>query len=287
MKAVRSGEFEVAAKFFARGLSMEPDNIHARVSLARALYLADNATAAEQQLRTALARQPDAVFALFLLGLLYDGADRHGEAMRLYHTALKHDPSHAGANYYLGNYYYREGRYAEAGKHFATVIEVDRKHVGAHILLLASREHAGITDSALAPVLRESVALLPEQQLLSLRLAQLLALSEDPAVRDPAEALRLARALVEQQPMPPQQEALALALAANGDFEQAAAIQKTLVAMAFMAMPGEVDRLSRMLSAYEDGQLPSADDFANLSVIPLPPLDIKGPFRNYLAVNPY
>ena len=287
MKAVRYGDFEVAAKFFTRGLSMEPDNAHARVSLARALYLADNAPAAEQELRTVLSREPDNVFALFLLGLLYDDAGKPAEAMRLYQLSLRQAPDHTGANYYLGIYYYREGRYAEAGKHFATVIEVDKKHVGAHILLLASREHDGITDSALAPVLRESVALLPEQQLLSLRLAQLLALSEDPAVRNPEEALRLARALVERQPMPPHQEALALALAANENFEQAAAFQKTLVAMAFMSMPGEVDRLSRVLSTYEDGQLPSANDFANLSVMPLPPLDIKGPFRNYLAVKPY
>ena len=287
MKAVRSGEFEVAAKFFARGLSMEPDNIHARISFARALYLADNTTAAEQQLREVLARRPDTVFALFLLGLLYDGADRHGEAMQLYQTALKYDLAHAGANYYLGNYYYREGRYTEAGQHYAAVIAADHKHVGAHILLLAAREHAGITDSALAPLLQAAVTLLPEQQLLSLRLAQLLALSEDPAVRDPVKALRLAQALVEQQPQPPHQEALALALAAGGDFERAAAIQKALVAMAFMSMPGEVERLSRVLSAYEDGRLPSANDFANLSVLPLPPLDIKGPFRNYLAVKPY
>jgi tetratricopeptide (TPR) repeat protein len=288
MKAVRSGEFEVAAKFFARGLSMEPDNIHARVSLARALYLAGNTAAAEQELRKVLIHKPDAVFALFLLGLLYDGADRHGEAMRLYQTALQYDPAHAGSNYYLGIFYYREGRYTEAGRHFAAVIAADQKHVGAHILLLASREHAGIADSELAPLLREAVAMLPEQPILTLRLVQLLALSEDPDVRDdPAESLRLARALVEQQPQPPHQEALALALAANGDFKQAATIQKTLVAMALMAMPGEVERLSRVLSAYEDDRMPAANDFANLSIIPLPPLDIKGPFRNYLAVNPY
>ena len=87
--------------------------------------------------------------------------------------------------------------------------------------------------------------------------------------------------------MPPYQEALALALAANGDFEQAVAIQKALVAMAFMTAPAELDRLSRISARYEEGQLPAAGDFANLTVIPLPPLDVRGPFRNYLAVNPY
>jgi hypothetical protein len=129
--------------------------------------------------------------------------------------------------------------------------------------------------------------MVPEQHVLSLRLAQLLALSPDPEVRDPDEALRLARNLVEQQPLPPHQEALALALAANGDFEQAIAIQKALVAMAFMTAPAEVDRLSGVSARYREGQLPSAGDFTNLTVIPLPPLDVRGPFRNYLAVNPY
>ena len=287
MKGVRSGEFDVAAKFFARGLSMEPDNTHARVSLARALYLTDNSRAAEQELRRVLATQPDNVFALFLLGLLYDAAGKPSEAMRMYQQALQHDPAHAGANYYLGNHYYREQRFAEAARHYAAVIPADEKHAGAHILLLASREHAGITDRDLAEGLRRALTLLPEQHILSLRLVQLLALSPDPAVRNPAEALRLARNLVEQQPMPTHQEGLALALAANGDFEKATAIQQSLLAMAFMSAPAEVDRLSRVLSGYEDSQLPSADDFTNLTVIPLPPLDVKGPFRNYLAVNPY
>lgn len=287
MKGVRSGEFEVAAKFFARGLSMEPDNTHARVSLARALYLTDNSQAAEQELRRVLAIQPDNVFALFLLGLLYDGAGNYPEAMRLYQQVLQHDPAHAGANYYLGNHYYREQRFAEAARHYAAVIPADEKHVGAHILLLASREHAGISDRELAEGLQRALTLVPEQHILSLRRVQLLALSPDPAVRDAAEALRLARNLVEQQPMPTHREALALALAANGDFEKATAIQKSLVAMAFMSAPAEVDRLSGVLSGYEDSRLPSADDFTNLTVIPLPPLDVKGPFRNYLAVNPY
>jgi len=287
MKAVRSGEFEVAVKFFARGLSMEPDNSHARISLARALYLADKAPAAEQELRTVLAREPDNVFALFLLGLLYDGADKHVESMRLYQLALRQDPGHAGANFYLGNYYYREGRFAEAARHYEAVIQVEPKHLGAHMLLLAAREHAGVADSVLAGSLRTAITNLPEQPLLSLRLAQLLALSGDPAVRDPVESQRLATILVEQQPQPPHQEALALALAANGDFEQATAIQKALVAMAFMSAPGEVDRLSRVQSRYADGQLPSADDFARLSAIPVPAVDVSGTFRNYLAVKPY
>lgn len=287
MKAVRSGEFEVAVKFFARGLSMEPDNTHARISLARALYLADNAPAAEQELRTVLAREPDNVFTLFLLGLLYDGADKHAEAMRLYQLALSQDPGHAGANFYLGNYYYREGRFAEAARHYEAVIQVEPKHLGAHMLLLAAREHDGVADTALAGSLRNAITNLPEQPLLTLRLVQLLALSGDPAVRDPVESQRLATILVEQQSQPPHQEALALALAANGDFEQATAIQKALVAMAFMSAPGEVDRLSRIQSRYEDGLLPSADDFAKLSVIPVPPIDVSGTFRNYLAVKPY
>ncbi len=287
MKAVRSGEFEVAMKFFARGLSMEPDNAHARISLARALYLADNAPAAEQELRTVLARQPDNVFALFLLGLLYDGADKHAEAMRLYQLALRQAPDHAGANFYIGNYYYREGRFAEATRHYAAVIQVDPKHTGANMLLLAAREQAGVDDSALAESLRNAITHLPEQPLLTLRLAQLLALSGDPAVRDPVEALRLATLLVERQPQPAHQEALALALAANGDFEQATTIQKALLAMAFMSAPGEVDRLSRIQSRYADGQLPPAGDFTKLSVIRVPPVDVSGTFRNYLAVKPY
>ena len=58
------------------------------------------------------------------------------------------------------------------------------------MLLLAAHEQAGVDDSALAESLRNAITHLPEQPLLTLRLAQLLALSGDPAVRDPVEALR-------------------------------------------------------------------------------------------------
>ena len=287
MKAIRLRKYDVAVKSFGKGLALDPDNIQARISYARALYLSDDHPGAEQALRDALAKDPDNSFALFLLGVIHDGNGKSAEAIRLYRQALQHDPGHTGANFYIGNQLYREGNYAGAGSHFATVIAADTRHLGARILYLASREHGGAPDQALKADLRKATSQLPEQPLFTLRLAQLLAASEDENLRDPEEALRLAQALVKQQPQPAHREVLALALAANGDFEQAASIQQALVGYAYMSVPDEVERLSRIQSLYEAGKLPAASDLDNLTIIKAPPVDVSGPFKNYPAAKPY
>jgi len=76
--------------------------------------------------------------------------------------------------------------------------------------------------------LEEAHSTLPEDVGVALALAKMLAAAPDPAVRDGAQALRLARALHGDRPTDRTAEALALALAETGACGEAAALLREL-----------------------------------------------------------
>jgi hypothetical protein len=102
-------------------------------------------------------------------------------------------------------------------------------------------------------------------------------------------ALTLANALAPGQPTPPNIAALALAAAADGQFEQAARLQQQVIDMlGWMAPPAQVESMQAALEAYQQRQMPQQpvwpEDDPLLSPLPLNPLD---PFRHYPAPVPY
>ena len=58
MRALRERDYQGAIQHFSTGLEIDPDNLAARVSYARVLYLGGQTDAAEQQLHTVLERDP-------------------------------------------------------------------------------------------------------------------------------------------------------------------------------------------------------------------------------------
>jgi tetratricopeptide (TPR) repeat protein len=286
MDAIEDRDYPAAAQAFAQGLALEPENADARISYARSLYLAGNKDAARQALEQALDAQTENPLGLFLLGVLHDEEGDSAQAVAYYRRVLDIEPAHAGANFYLANHYYRQGDYPYAGRHYARTIEVDPGNVPPRMLYLAILEQSGAPDSEIRRQLERALQALPEQPVFTARLARLLAASSDPGVRNPGKALALTQALVEQQPIPPHQEELALAYAATGDFEKAIALQEQVMSFAVWSMPGEAERLAKALSFYRDGKLPSLEEIAT-PPLPPPQIDGVGPFRDYPAPKPY
>jgi tetratricopeptide (TPR) repeat protein len=287
MKAIQDRDYEAAATAFARGLETEPDNATARVSYARTLYLSDRKTEARQALEQAVALQPDNTLGLFLLGVLSDEAGDSAAAGNYYKQVLEHEPGHGGAHFFLANHYWREGDYPDAARHYAAAIADDPRNVPARLLYLDTLDKTGAPEEQLKAVLEAGVQQSPEQPLFTLRLIVLLATSQEKGTGDPQQALRLARELAEQQVIPPAREALALACAATGDFKQAAEIQQQIVTLAVWSWPGEADRLSRVLTAYREGKMPTAADLPSAPPVQAPPTSGEGPFRDYPAPRPY
>jgi tetratricopeptide (TPR) repeat protein len=287
MKAIQERDYKAAAAAFAQGLETEPGNAAARVSYARALYLTDRKTEARQALERAVASQPDNSLGLFLLGVLSDEEGDAAGAEAYYKRVLEHEPGHGGAHFFLANHYWRQGDYAAAAAHYAAALADDPRNVPARLLYLDVLDKTGAPVAQLKAVLEAGVQQSPEQPLFTLRLISLLSTSQDQGIADPQQALRLARELAEQQAIPPAREALALACATTGDFKQAAEIQQQLVSMAVWTWPGETDRLSRELAAYQEGKLPVPGDLPAAPPMQAPPTSGEGPFRDYPAPRPY
>ncbi|MGB7931790.1 MAG: tetratricopeptide repeat protein [Gammaproteobacteria bacterium] len=287
MKAIQDRDYQAAAAAFAQGLESEPDNATARVSYARTLYLSDHKTEARQALERAVALQPDNTLGLFLLGVLSDEAGDASAAEDYYTQVLEHKPGHGGAHFFLANHYWREGDYPDAARHYAAAVADDPRNVPARLLYLDALDNTGAPAEQLKAALEAGVQHSPEQPLFTLRLIVLLATSQEKGTGDPQQALRLARELAEQQAIPPAREALALACAATGDFEQATEIQQQIVSLAVWSWPGEAERLSRTLTAYREGKMPAAADLPGAPPVQAPPTSGEGPFRDYPAARPY
>ena len=287
MKAIKLQDYAAASEAFAGGLGSEPDNVLARISYARTLYLVDNKTESRQALEAALAIQPDNSLGLFLLGILIEEQGDTDTAAGFYHRAISHTPDHAGAHHYLANQYYRQGNYTTAAQHYASSIKGEAGNLGASVPYIGTLLLSDAPAATLMPALETAIDRFPEYP--GFRSLQILlqAGSRDPAIHDPKTALKSAQQLNELYRIPPHQELLALSYAANGDYEQATAIQEELLAYLQQAIPTEADRAGLNLSYYQQGKRPPLDELIDHSALQAPAFNATAPFRDYPAPRPY
>jgi len=286
--SIREGDYTTAAERFAEGLAVDPDNIPARVSYARALYLSGRAGEAAAELAKVVQAKPDELLGTFLQGVLFQQQGELDKAADAYRRTLVIDPGHAGALFYLANLDFGAGRYAEAAAGYTKAQVTDREIAPARLLELIARLRAGESEPEIAARLADLSAQYPQDPMLRYALSRLLAAAADPPLRNPKKALEIASKLSLEQPIPPHQRALALAQAASGDFEQAAQTQKQTLAMAaWMAPPGEQAVMRAELEAFEKGELPDPAWPEGDPLLSPPPFDPVAPFRDYPAAVPY
>jgi len=286
--AIRQGEYATAAARFAEGLAIDPENVPARVSYARTLYLSGRAQEAEEELARALAANPNELFANFLQGVLLQQQGKLGGAADYYHRSLSIDPGHAGALFYLANLDFDAGRYAEAAAGYAKALVTNRDIPPARLLELIARLRAGEAEADIAKLLTDLSAQYPDDPMLRYALSRLLAATAETSLRAPEQALQIASQLTLLQPIPPHQRALALALAATGRFEEAIRTQRQAVTMAaWMAPRSERAVMQAELDAYQRGELPEPVWPEDDPLFSTPPFDPVAPFRDYPVSVPY
>lgn len=288
MHATRQADYRVAAEGFADGLAVDPDNVAARVSYARTLYLSGSEQAAQLELSKALAQDPDQTLARFLMGVLNEAQGDAVAAEAAYRRTLQTDPQHPGALFYLANLDLRAGRFREAAAGYRAVLESIDAVGPAYLLELVALERAGTDEADVLERLEERVKQRPEDQQLRYALARLLAAAKDAARRDPDRALALAQQLVNQYPIAPYQRALGLALMANGQSEQAiATLASVLPLVAWSGPPGELGLVMDDLEAYREGRLPTDPWPDGEALLAPPPFNAVAAFRDYPAAKPY
>jgi hypothetical protein len=153
---------------------------------------------------------------------------------------------------------------------------------------LVSLYRAGASETDLGAAMESLMERFPEDPMLQYAHTRLLASARDPGLRQPERALELANRLALSQPILPHQRLQTVALAAAGDFAQAAQIQQQLVAMsAWTASPEERKILQQEMEAFESGRLPAEPWPKGDVLLSPPPFDPIAPFRDYPAAVPY
>jgi tetratricopeptide (TPR) repeat protein len=287
MKAYRQLDFVAAQQAFARGLEREPDNTSARISYARALYLANEKGRSRKELETVLEEQPSNALAGYLLGVLVEEQGDREAATELYQRTIRHEPDHPGTHLQLANLLYQQGLAEQAVEHYAISMRgapenpaVYQPYIGA--LLRLDKDG----DTVMA-VIDTALQRFPENPIPGFLHIQLLACTGTRPPCNAQSALASANRLAEQQWIPPHRELQALALAATGEFEEAISIQQALVSEAIWAMPVEAERLTNNLKTYQAGKLPAHDELFTWSLLQPPPIQGTSAFRDYPAARPY
>jgi len=287
MRAIKRQDYTAASEAFAEGLSGDPDNVQARISYARTLYLADKKSGARQALEAALAMQPDNSLGLFLLGILAEEAGDADKAAAYYRLAIRHTPDHTGAHQYLADQYYRQGNYTAAAEHYASSIRGEPSNLAATIPYIGTLLLTDAPAATLMAALETAIDRFPEYPGFKSLQILLLAGSPDTGIQDPATALKNAQQLNDQYRIPPHQELLALAYAASGDYPKAVSMQEELLSYARRAMPGEADRVALTLAYYQDKTLPPLDELINYAALGAQGFNATAAFRDYPAPRPY
>jgi len=288
MQAVEQGAYEEAVGLFREGLNRDQGNRNARASLARALYLSGRPDQARSELEGVLKIQPDHLLALFLMAVLRDLEGAASEAAASYERVLERDPRHAGAYFFLANRLLKQGQFSAAATAYESAVRSGSENPFAGLYRLVALHHAGEPDERILQLLEQEQGRQPQFPMLEYARIRLLALSRDPAVSDPAEALSRARALAMSAPFPPYLEALALALAASGDWDQA----QSLLESAGGGAPGPgfgpvPPRPSSTLEGIREKRLPRDPWPAADPLLHPGPVDVMAVFREYPAAVPF
>ena len=214
----REGDIEAARGAYSRAFSLDSANVGAALALAE----------------------------------IEANSGRRDEARATLETAAAHNPRNAFVFQALGRLHAAESRPAEAREAWAKALELDPSLSPRELLRLAAQTLSPAEQKAVFATYEERFG--KEHDLYN-NFAWLLATAPDASVRDPENAVRLARSAIELSPEPNSyyHGTLAAASAAGGDFASARSGVKRALELAG-DNPQLVAELSRMQQAFESGQ---------------------------------
>lgn len=219
------GELAEAHEHYQRALATEPGNAKTLFNLARLYRRLGDYASAEAALREAIDKHPEAVAARLSMTALLIEQQRFAAAVEAARAILQREPNHAGAHYNLGVALAALGQPGEAAKNFAAAVDAEPDFIEARRRLasvcltsgrldeaiehfrawaalapddgmarfgLASALDAADQPAAAVDAYRDALRLRPQWPEAANNLAAILATSTDPALRDPADAVRLA-----------------------------------------------------------------------------------------------
>ena len=259
-RALDAGNYRAAADLFRRGLELDPDDPSLRQRLGVALFQLDDVAGAVDAFEQVVRTTPEHTEAQFSLGVVRADQGRHREAIDHLSTALRHDSAYIQARMQLANVLARSGRADEALSHYERALAQDPTRLeamfGAAMTLVRLERYAAARDR-----LQQGVEADLGNRMFRHALARLLASAPDGGVRDGRGAMTIVEELLADGQDLALGETAAMALAEMGLYDQAAAVQRDVMAATRQA--GLTDALQRMagnLALYEAGR-PSRTPF--------------------------
>ena len=273
VRALESRDFKAAAEFFRKGVEMTPTSTalgrSLRHKLATALFLGGDMPGAiarfEEVVKLAPADGLDesTAKANYSLGVIMASSGRTTEAIERLSSAVTYNPNYAEALMALGDTLRRTGRVEASLKRYVDVVRINPRasdaRFGYAMALVRLHRYREARDWLI-----EAARAQPDHPEFSHALARLLAAAPDEAVRDGTRSMALVEELFKGTKTTALGETMAMAMAELGRFQNAAEVQRGVIAAAERdGLDREVRRMTANLRLYERREAcrtPWADD---------------------------
>ena len=249
-RALTRGDARAAVAAFRRALELAPERAATKQKLATALAVAGDLPAALVLYQELLDANPNFAEAHYSLGAIHLGSGQLGEAANRFAAAVRADPSYLQARLQLAHVLRRMRRTDAALVEYDGALRLDPRLAEARLGYAVSLADAARWGSARA-WLQEGRRTYPDHPEFTELLVRVLAAAPDGNVRDGAQAVALARALVEQSRSWRTLEALAMALAESGLFSEAVARQQEAIETYRLRTGRSNTAMAATLRAYE------------------------------------
>ena len=264
VRALEQRDFKAAADFFQKGVNITPGTTalgrSLRHKLATAHYMNGDVRGAVKWFEETLRMAPDsgidetAAKAHYSLGVLMASSGRGQEAINHLAAAVRFSPNYVEAYQALADALRRSGRIEQSMTQYAEAIRINPKAADARFGYGMALVKLGRYREA-REWFDEASRLHPDRQDFPYALARLLAAAPDDGVRDGQRAQAIVDRLLQGEKTIDLGETLAMALAERGQFNDAVALQRSLIEASIRsALNGLTKRLTANLLRYERQQ---------------------------------
>lgn len=248
------GKINEAITHYNKALQFKPDSPEVLNNLANALAEQGKITEAFTHLNRALKINPGYAEAHFNMGNLLLSLNKTNDAIEHYNKAIKIKPDYLKAHGNLAIALASQGKDEEAITHFAEAVRLQPNNYNAHYNLARALADYGKTEEAIKEF-REVLKLNPEDLGTLDYLARILTTHDNPSIRNPSEAVRLAEKACKltEYKHPHLLDTLAQAYAAAGRFTEAAATAEEALKLALSSGNKDlIKHLQKKLKYYKN-----------------------------------
>jgi tetratricopeptide (TPR) repeat protein len=256
--ALRAGRADDAVAQLKVAIEGSPKDPAYRLQLGMALAAAGRYPDALAQYQESLRLKPDDPRVYHQLGIAQGALGRNSDAVASLTRAVELDPGTAETRLALAQALRRSGRDSQALPHLDEAVRLDPSLVQARVIRARAQAGLGRCKDAVAGA-QAALEAFPRNGPLTATLAVLLSACPDPAIRDPAQAVRLAREAFAAEATVDHATMLALALAARGDWTEAQTWQRRALTLLAQDRPRVRAVLAQRLESYQRKQLPAVE----------------------------